>query len=166
MEVNSGGYLPSRFLEVNIHRYSPTPRRIIVLVFIIQHKFSTNSQIVILFSDEKGFAHHFFSSGSRQEVNITPYPETEDYPLVLYILTFDIILSRLQKSSEENRTEVQTTAAWKQTGPLHQDKLVVIIQDRLKFIRTVTVQTLLLVLEWERNGLNWSRIWLFCHSFS
>ena len=36
VEVNSGGYLPSRFSEVNIHRYSPTLRRIIVLVYTTQ----------------------------------------------------------------------------------------------------------------------------------
>ena len=36
VEVNSGGYLPSRFGEVNIHRYSPTLRRIIVLVYTTQ----------------------------------------------------------------------------------------------------------------------------------
>ena len=30
------GYLPSRFGEVNIHRYSPTLRRIIVLVYTTQ----------------------------------------------------------------------------------------------------------------------------------
>ena len=30
VEVNSGGYSPSRFGEVNIHRYSPPLRRIIV----------------------------------------------------------------------------------------------------------------------------------------
>ena len=36
VSVNSGGYLPSRFGEVNIHRYSPTLRRIIVLVYTTQ----------------------------------------------------------------------------------------------------------------------------------
>ena len=34
MKVNSGGYLPSRFGEVNIHRYSPTLRRIIVTIHL------------------------------------------------------------------------------------------------------------------------------------
>ena len=36
VEVNSGGYLPSRFCEVNIHCYSPTLRWIIVLVYATQ----------------------------------------------------------------------------------------------------------------------------------
>ena len=36
VEVNSGGYLTSRFGEVNIHRYSPTLRRINVLVYTTQ----------------------------------------------------------------------------------------------------------------------------------
>ena len=67
MEVSSGG-LPSRFSEVNIHRYSPTLRQIIVLVYI-QHKFNTISKIVTLFSDEMGLMRHFFSPGIRQEVN-------------------------------------------------------------------------------------------------
>ena len=36
VEVNCGGYLPRRFGEVNIHLYSPTLRRIIVLVYATQ----------------------------------------------------------------------------------------------------------------------------------
>ena len=36
VQVNSGGYLPNRFGKVNIHRYSPTLRRIIVLIYTTQ----------------------------------------------------------------------------------------------------------------------------------
>ena len=50
--------------------------------------------MVTLFSDEIGLALHFFSPGSRQEVNSIWYPEIEEpiksrekhYSLVLYIL--------------------------------------------------------------------------------
>ena len=63
-----------------------------------QHKFNANSQIVTLFSDEMGLTQHFFSPGSRQEVNSTWYPEIEEpikscekhYSLVLYILSMYI----------------------------------------------------------------------------
>ena len=58
VEVNSGGHLPSRFGEVNIHRYSPTLRRIIALVYTTQ--LYSDSQIVALFSDRMGLASRFF----------------------------------------------------------------------------------------------------------
>ena len=106
VEVNSGGYLPSRFGEVNIHRYSPALRRIIVLVYTTQC--NSSSQIVILFSDEMGFARHFFS-GNRQEVNSTWYPgiaepiksREKHYSLVLYVLMpFLVCLCRCDCSRE------------------------------------------------------------------
>ena len=50
----SGEYLPLRR-----GKYPP----LFTATFSIKHKFNTNSQIVILFSEEMGFAHHFFSVG-------------------------------------------------------------------------------------------------------
>ena len=96
VSVNSGGYLPRRSGSVNIHHYSPPLRRIIVkycFSIIIQHKFNSNSQLLILFSSKMGFVCYFFSSGSRQEVNSTCYSKIEEpiqsckkhYSLVLYI---------------------------------------------------------------------------------
>ena len=57
-----------------------------------------------------GFVRHFFS-GSRQEVNITWYPEIEEpiksrekhYSLVLYILMFVIPYSFVQRSGRQDR---------------------------------------------------------------
>ena len=90
--MNSGGYLPSRFGEVNIHCYSPTLSRIILLVYTTQ--VYSNSQIVLYFLIIRGSRATFFS-GNRQEVNSTWYPEIEEpikwrekhYSLVLCILS-------------------------------------------------------------------------------
>ena len=75
VEVSSGGYLPSCFGKVNIHCYSPTLRRIIVLVYTTQA--ISNSQIVTYFLT-KWVSHDIFSSGSPQEVNIIWYSEIEE----------------------------------------------------------------------------------------
>ena len=68
--MNSGGYLSIRFGEVNIHSYSPTLRRIIVLVYTTQ--VYSNSQTITLLSDEIGFARHFFlRKPSGREYHLT-----------------------------------------------------------------------------------------------
>ena len=47
--MNSGGYLPSRFGKVNIHRYSPKLRRIIVTHAPWGDKSSNKGRVFFIF---------------------------------------------------------------------------------------------------------------------
>ena len=84
------------------------------MVLVYTTQVYSNSKIVTLFSDEMGLARHFFSPGSRQEVNSTWYPEIAEpikshekhYSLVLYILkriilVKDIIILKFITSGDE-----------------------------------------------------------------
>ena len=99
MEGNRDGYLLICFGEVNIRCYSLTLRQITV-----QHKFDNNSQIVNLFSDEMGFARHFFQpEAARRWISLDyaeigePIKSCELFTCFVYINPFTPKSDQCQK---------------------------------------------------------------------